>query len=153
MIFDLRDEAETVALAARLQRALPSDLAEFTILLQGELGAGKSTLARALLREMGHRGAVPSPTYTLVEPYQVAAGNVYHIDLYRVNSEDELQFLGWEELDDGLRLVEWPERVPGLSTNADLLVALRYHGKGRCAELAALSDKGTSLLQRLADTP
>ena len=152
MIFELPDETATTALAAGLQRALPAELNGLAILLQGELGAGKSTLARALLRAMGHGGAVPSPTYTLVEPYQVSAGNVYHIDLYRITSEDELTFLGWDELDDGLRLVEWPERVPGLSKVADLLVSMSYAGAGRRAELAALSDNGRQIMQRLGTT-
>ena len=111
----LPDERATIELAGRFAAALPDSLAGWTVLLAGELGAGKSTFARALIRTLGHSGPVPSPTYTLVEPYQVPRGPIYHVDLYRVASDDELRYLGWNEIDDGLRLVEWPERAPGLA--------------------------------------
>ncbi len=143
----LADEAATSAVAGQLLRQLPADWAGWTILLSGELGAGKSTFARALLRAAGHEGAVPSPTYTLVEPYSVPQGKVYHIDLYRIAAEEELQFLGWDELDDGLRLVEWPERVPGLTRQADLAVTLRYRDAGRELAIAALSARGQAQLE------
>ena len=143
---NLADEQATERLAAALARALPDDPAGLVILLQGELGAGKSTLARGLLRALGHRGAVPSPTYTLVEPYSFPESMVYHIDLYRISSVDELEFLGWSDFGDGLRLIEWPERVPGLSEQADLLIELRYAGAGRSAELSALSERGAEIL-------
>lgn len=145
----LADEAATQALARRVQAALPADLAGWTILLEGELGAGKSSFARALIHALGHEGPVPSPTYTLVEPYYLSSNSVYHIDLYRVYLEEELQFLGWGELDDGLRLVEWPERAPGLAESADLRVLLAYDGDGRSAELSGLSARGQGLLQGL----
>ena len=92
---------------------------------------------------------MPSPTYTLVEPYETARGMIYHVDLYRVASPEELHYLGWSELDDGLRLVEWPDRAPGLAAQADLRVSLSYSGQGRTARLEALSDRGGELLQRL----
>ncbi|MDH3305760.1 MAG: tRNA (adenosine(37)-N6)-threonylcarbamoyltransferase complex ATPase subunit type 1 TsaE, partial [Gammaproteobacteria bacterium] len=90
---------------------------------------------------------VPSPTYTLVEPYQMAHGNIYHIDLYRVSSEEELSYLGWEELEDGLRLVEWPDRAPGLMTQADIVLTLTYENTGRRVELRALSERGEALVK------
>lgn len=145
----LPDEPATIALAQRLAAALPADLAGWTILLEGELGAGKSTFARALIRALGHDGAVPSPTYTLVEPYQLPGKTIYHVDLYRVSSEEELRFLGWNELDDGCRLVEWPDRAPALADDADLCVHLDYSGSGRAAELRGLSDKGQLLVAAL----
>ena len=145
----LEDEAATQALARRLRVALPPDIAGLTLLLEGELGAGKSTFARALIHALGHEGPVPSPTYTLVEPYRLDAGSVYHIDLYRVSSESELQFLGWSELDDGLRLVEWPDRAPGLRETADLCIGFVYEADGRRAELVGMSVSGRELLQRM----
>ena len=148
----LADEAATIALAERLHAALPATLAGWTVLLQGELGAGKSTFARALIRSMGHSGPVPSPTYTLVEPYRLGDDTVYHIDLYRVSSEAELRYLGWNELDDGLRLVEWPERVPGLEESADLRLTLAYEEDGRRAQIDGLSEKGRSLLATLGQS-
>jgi tRNA threonylcarbamoyladenosine biosynthesis protein TsaE len=142
----LADEAATERLASALAAALPDDPAGVIILLQGELGAGKSTLARGMLRALGHEGAVPSPTYTLVEPYSFSEFTVYHIDLYRISSADELEFLGWSDLGDGLRLIEWPERVPDLSSRADLRVRLKYDGAGRLAALEALSERGRAIL-------
>jgi len=129
--------------------ALPGDLAGWTILLHGELGAGKSTFARAFIKAAGHEGPVPSPTYTLVEPYKLAPGNFYHIDLYRVSGEDELRYLGWNELDDGLRLVEWPDRAPGLTDEADLMLELEYAGDSRSAHVKALSERGSELIQKI----
>ena len=148
----LPDERATIELAGRLGAALPDSLAGWTVLLAGELGAGKSTFARALIRMLGHSGPVPSPTYTLVEPYRVPRGSIYHVDLYRVTNDDELRYLGWNELDDGLRLVEWPERAPGLTEQADLQLTLTYSGAGRTARFFALSEKGRRLTATLADS-
>jgi tRNA threonylcarbamoyladenosine biosynthesis protein TsaE len=145
----LRDEAATMDFGRQFLERLPEDLAGWTVLLSGELGAGKSTFARALIMSAGHTGTVPSPTYTLVEPYQLPRGNIYHIDLYRVSSEDELRYLGWNEFDDGLRLVEWPERAPQLSSKADIQVTLFYEDEGRRAELTALSKRGGALVEAL----
>lgn len=141
----LPDEAATTAFGRELLDALPEDLAGWTLLLTGELGAGKSTLARAFIKAAGHTGAVPSPTYTLVEPYHLARGNIYHVDLYRVSGEDELRYLGWNELDDGCRIVEWPDRAPGLTGQADLAITLSYDGIGRTVEVEGLSERGKRL--------
>lgn len=145
-VADLPDAASTEALGRRLAGRLPSDTRGWAILLQGELGSGKSTLARAMLRALGHQGPVPSPTYTLVEPYEVAGRLVYHVDLYRLSDERELRYLGWTDLDDGLILIEWPERAPSLETQADLAIRLSYAGKGRAALLVPLSARGAELL-------
>ncbi len=145
----LPDAEATESLAAALAAALPADAGGWAILLKGELGAGKSTFARAMLHMLGHEGVVPSPTYTLVEPYTVPGCIVYHIDLYRINGEGELEFLGWSDLQDGLRLIEWPERAPQLGNEADIRVELRYEGEGRAAELTGLSERGTAVVAAL----
>ena len=132
-----------------MAETLPDVAAGWTVLLNGELGAGKSTLARALLRALGHAGAVPSPTYTLVEPYELSGLPVYHVDLYRIGSEEELRYLGWNELDSGLRLVEWPDRAPGLAAAADIDVRLAYDGEGRKAELFPISTRSAGWLERI----
>lgn len=142
----LPDVASTESFAARLVSILPGDKSGFLLLLQGELGAGKSTLARAMLQTMGVRGPIPSPTYTLVEPYEVTEDIIYHIDLYRLSGMEELDYLGWDDLRDGLILLEWPERVPQLMQQADLLIQLKYDGEGRTAALAHLSDRGSAML-------
>jgi tRNA threonylcarbamoyladenosine biosynthesis protein TsaE len=144
----LPDAAATESLAAKLVATLPANKRGLLVLLQGELGAGKSTLARAMLHQMGYSGRVPSPTYTLVEPYEFPDVTVYHIDLYRLSGTEELEYLGWDDLGDGLILLEWPERVPQLQQQADLLVQLDYDGVGRTAMLQGLSAKGEEMLER-----
>ena len=138
----LPDPADTDALGAALAEAMPSSAAGVMVTLQGDLGSGKTALARAFLEALGHSGPVPSPTYTLVEPYDVLDYPVYHIDLYRIAGADELEFLGWSDLRDGLILVEWPERAPDLTAPADLAIRLRYRDDGREAEIHAVGEFG-----------
>ena len=92
------------------------------VFLRGDLGAGKTTLVRGLLRGLGHHGPVRSPTYTLVEPYDLPGGQVLHVDLYRLSGADELEALGYRESRGTSRLtmVEWPERAPGALGPVDL---------------------------------
>ena len=149
---ELPDEGATESLAQRLAAALPERTAGLTLLLQGDLGAGKSTFARALIRSLGHSGAVPSPTYTLVEPYDLPGGMVYHVDLYRVSSEEELRYLGWTELDEGFRIVEWPERAPGIAAQADIRIELAYDDPGRRALIEALSPGGEAIVARVEES-
>ena len=148
----LQDEGATVALATELAAALPASTAGLTLLLRGDLGTGKSTFARALIRALGHSGPVPSPTYTLVEPYDLPGGMVYHIDLYRVSAEEELRYLGWTELDEGFRIVEWPDRAPGIAAKADIAVELEYEEPGRRADVVALSEAGQRIVDRMPAT-
>ncbi len=142
----LPDPQATGSLARAVAAALPIDASGWAILLQGELGAGKSTFARAMLHALGYSGTVPSPTYTLVEPYVLPQYSVYHIDLYRIESADDVEYLGWSDLQDGLRLVEWPERAPQLDHEADIRIALRYDGEGRAADMTGLSERGAAVL-------
>ena len=145
----LADEAATIDFARTLHEALPEDLGGWTVLLEGQRGAGKSTLARALIRSLGHDGAIPSPTYTLVEPYSLGRNTVYHVDLYRVSDEEELRFLGWNELDEGFRIVEWPDRAPALTAGADLRIGLDYENAGRNVTVTGLSERGEALAKCL----
>jgi tRNA threonylcarbamoyladenosine biosynthesis protein TsaE len=121
--------------------------------LRGDLGAGKSTLARALLRELGVEGAIRSPTYTLVERYPLrGGGEAAHLDLYRIAAPGELEFLALEDLgvEAGLWLVEWPERGASALPPADLEVELARDGGGRRVELRETSEKGARWLADLA---
>lgn len=126
----LRDAQATDALGRALAATQP---ARAVVYLRGDLGAGKSTLARAWLRALGVEGPVRSPTYTLVEPYRVPGGVALHLDLYRIGDAGELEFLGLDDADAALWLVEWPERGRGALPAADLEVALAMAGAGQAA--------------------
>lgn len=119
--------------------------------LHGDLGAGKSTLARALLRALGVTGTVRSPTYTLVERYPVDGGEAWHLDLYRIGDPGELDFLGLDEGGAVLWLIEWPERGRGATPAPDLEVRLAIDGAGRSAELVAGTGTGHGWLARLGE--
>jgi tRNA threonylcarbamoyladenosine biosynthesis protein TsaE len=140
----LADEAATEALGAMLARALPTDrAAPLVVYLQGELGAGKTTLARGLLRALGVTGTIRSPSYTLVEPYDTPQASVLHADLYRLKSAAEVNELGLGELPArALLLIEWPERGQPLVPAADLIILLAYRGAARSAELHAATAAG-----------
>jgi len=135
------------SLGAQLARGIVPGI----VSLHGELGTGKTTLARGLLRGLGHQGKVRSPTYTLVEPYQLAAGTVYHLDLYRLGSAEELEWLGLRDMlgEQALLLVEWPERGAGVLPAADLEIHIDYAGEGRMVTLNAVSSAGKQLLAGL----
>ena len=124
----LKDETATAALGARIGAALT---AGDVVALSGELGAGKTALARAILRARGVEGHVPSPTFTLVQAYETPGLVVHHFDLYRIEDESELGELGLEEaLEDGALLIEWPERGMPRAWAADALkIALRPAGE------------------------
>lgn len=139
------DAAATARLGGLLAGALPAVGPSARIVtLAGELGAGKTTLARALLRGLGVTGAVRSPTYTLVEPYEALGQQVVHLDLYRLAGRAELEALGVRDwLQAGsLLLVEWPERAAGLLDPADLACTLAYAGSGRELTLEAGTEVG-----------
>ena len=143
----LDSAAATEALGARLARRLrPGCVLE----LHGELGAGKTTLARGLLHALGHRGTVKSPTYTLVEPYQIGTWRVFHWDLYRLADPEELEFLGLREQLDGeaVLLIEWPERGQGALPRADVAVWLEYLGEQRSVRWEVRSARGAAVLGR-----
>ena len=136
----LPDTEATAALGARLARHLP---AQAVVELHGDLGAGKSTLARALLRALGVTGTIRSPTYTLVEQYPLPAGGMaLHLDLYRIGDPGELEFLGLDAGEIRLWLVEWPERGRGGLPPADLTIELAVEGSGRRCRLGAISQVG-----------
>ena len=149
---DLPTAEATAGLGACLAASLPDEAAEgWTVLLRGELGAGKSTLVRGFLTALGHEGPVPSPTYTLVEPYELRGIRVFHADLYRLGGEEELYFLGDDEFARGLTLVEWPERAPSFATRADLEISLGYAAEGRLATVEARSGRAGVWLAALDD--
>lgn len=121
------------------------------VYLQGDLGAGKTTLTRGILRGYGHSGTVKSPTYTLVESYELACATVYHFDLYRLTDSEELELLGIRDYcrPDCLVLVEWPDRGYPFLPPADLIITIQLEGVGRLLELTAQNDAGQQTLTAL----
>ena len=143
------DEDHMLELGARLAAGLePGSV----VYLRGELGMGKTTLARGVLRSLGHRGAVKSPTYTLVEPYELSGRQVYHFDLYRLGDPGELEYVGIRDYFEGdsLALVEWPERGAGFLPPADITVTIEREGQGRRLLIETGSERGLRCLRTLA---
>ena len=136
----LPDEAATLAYGSRLAAWLgASDNRRAIVFLRGQLGAGKTTLVRGILRAFGHQAAVKSPTYTLLEPYEDLDPVVLHFDFYRVGDSEELDFIGLDELLDSqaLKLIEWPEQADSRLPEPDLEIWLSLEGSGRRIEVRA----------------
>lgn len=147
----LPNEEATLRFGAVMATALESPALVF---LEGDLGAGKTTLSRGLLRGLGHQGSVKSPTYTLVEPYELGATRVFHFDLYRVTDGGELAYLGLDDYfsTDALVLIEWPERGQGWLATPDWQLALSSLEEGRQISLTAHTDKGRDWLAAMPRT-
>jgi tRNA threonylcarbamoyladenosine biosynthesis protein TsaE len=118
------------------------------IYLRGDLGTGKTTLVRGLLRGFGYHGRVKSPTYTLVETYPIEGLTIYHLDLYRLGCAEELEWIGIRDLlgESALLLVEWPEQGDGMLPAADLDISLAYQGQGRDLHVKMLTAAGESMV-------
>ena len=144
----LSDAEQTVAFGRRLSSACTTATC---IYLHGDLGAGKTTLTRGFIQSLGHQGNVKSPTYTLVEPYELDDWNVYHFDLYRLGDPEELEFMGIRDYfsDNSHCLVEWPERGEGVLPQADIDLTLCYDGEQRIISLQANTESGKQVLQKL----
>jgi tRNA threonylcarbamoyladenosine biosynthesis protein TsaE len=154
--FALPDEAATLSLGAALATAMPQDPRPAAVVyLEGDLGAGKTTLVRGLLRKVGAGGTVKSPTYTLVEPHVVSGLNLYHFDFYRFTVPEEFLDAGLDEYfaDAGVCLVEWPDRARPYLPACDLHIRLELDGGGRRAHLQADSERGRQWLSRLPPSP
>ena len=146
----LATEADTLALGAALARAIRPGLIVYLI---GDLGAGKTTLARGILRGLGYTARVKRPTFTLVEIYKFSRLYLYHFDFYRFHNPEELIQTGFRDYFDGQAacLIEWPEKASGLPA-ADLRVELRVTDGGRTADLHAETEVGRLCLDPLRDT-
>lgn len=141
----LLDESDTLAAGA----SLAQHSAGCVVFLHGNLGMGKTTLSRGVLRALGHKGGVKSPTYTLVEPYELESGvRVYHFDLYRLADPEELEYLGVRDYFDGetLCLIEWPEKGRGFLPEPDIELLLEPDLPGRYLTISANTDRGAKAL-------
>jgi tRNA threonylcarbamoyladenosine biosynthesis protein TsaE len=147
--FSLQDEARTRQLGAVLARYRPDSA---LIHLSGDLGAGKTTLARGFIQACGHSGQVKSPTYTLMESYALPDVTIHHLDLYRLADPEELEYLGLDELEGpgNIALVEWPERGEGVLPAASLSLHLAHRPNGREVTAIAHNPEAEAWLARVA---
>ena len=152
MNIDLPDAAATEALGAAIAVALESSVTGLVIFLHGDLGAGKTTLARQLLRTLGVGGTIRSPTYTLMETYRVNGRDLLHMDLYRLNDPAELHNLGLVDYapTQTVWLVEWPEKGGDLLPQGDIQISLSLSGQARKADVVGLSELGQRLVSKLS---
>jgi tRNA threonylcarbamoyladenosine biosynthesis protein TsaE len=146
----LQDEAATLTLATRISRLLSGGQ---TVFLHGDLGAGKTTFSRGVITALGHTGTVKSPTYTLVEPYQLKPFTVFHFDLYRLRDAEELEFMGIRDYfrADTLCLIEWPEQGRGYLPVPDLDIHLTFVDGHRRVLLQSQTPAGAAIIKALTD--
>jgi tRNA threonylcarbamoyladenosine biosynthesis protein TsaE len=155
----LADEAATENFGRLLALATQPDTTDGhatlggRIYLSGDLGAGKTTMTRGLMRAYGVEGAIKSPTFTLVEPYEQPGCHLYHFDLYRLADPEEVEFLGVAEYfdDANLCLIEWPEKGKGYLPAPDLEITLSHEGSGRRLNWQARSPHGESIVKNLSN--
>ena len=146
----LADEAATVSIGSKLASCIDSGA---VIFLHGDLGAGKTTLTRGVVQGFGHTGKVKSPTYTLVEPYELAQQNIYHFDLYRLADPEELEFMGIRDYfeNNSVCLIEWPEKGAGMLAQADLEITMKYDDSARQITIIANNQNGLKIINKLTN--
>ncbi|AXT32485.1 tRNA (adenosine(37)-N6)-threonylcarbamoyltransferase complex ATPase subunit type 1 TsaE [Pseudoalteromonas tunicata] len=144
----LENELATVAMGNALAEVIKSGA---VIFLHGDLGAGKTTLTRGIIQGFGHQGKVKSPTYTIVEPYELAAQQIYHFDLYRLADPEELEFMGIRDYfaSNAICLIEWPEKGGMLLAEPDLDITLEYVDEQRKISIIGRTTKGISIVDQL----
>ena len=142
-------EEAMLALGARLAALTEG---RGTLYLHGDLGAGKTTLSRGIIRGLGHVGAVKSPTFTLVEPYEIGDIRAFHFDLYRLVDPEELEFLGIRDYfeDDALCLIEWPDKGAGFLPKPDLTITISPQDSGRSLKILSQGSRGEAWCAALA---
>jgi tRNA threonylcarbamoyladenosine biosynthesis protein TsaE len=148
----LADEEATISVGTAIANAVKITLKKgIVVFLNGDLGAGKTTLTRGFVRGMGHAGNVKSPTYTIVEPYELADWRVYHFDLYRLSDPEELEYMGIRDYfeDNCCCFIEWPEKGQGILTQPDMIINLTYVDEQRTISLESITEKGSRLIAAL----
>ncbi|MBA6252535.1 MAG: tRNA threonylcarbamoyladenosine biosynthesis protein TsaE [Colwellia sp.] len=149
----LADESATIAMGNKLADIVKKELKQgIVVYLYGDLGAGKTTLTRGFVQGMGHIGHVKSPTYTLVEPYELDDWLVYHFDLYRLSDPEELEYMGIRDYfaDNCCCFIEWPEKGLGMIKAPDLRIDLAYSDEQRTINIQAKTPLGELVVNRLS---
>jgi len=152
--YNLADESATIAMGKKLADIVKNSLKQgLVVYLYGDLGAGKTTLTRGFVQGMGHNGHVKSPTYTLVEPYELNEWQVYHFDLYRLSDPEELEYMGIRDYfaDNCCCFIEWPEKGKGMIKAPDLQINLAYSEEQRTLSIQAKTALGEQILTALTD--
>ncbi len=146
---------EIAMLEAGAALAKAADNAAFTLFLQGDLGAGKTTFVRGFLQALGHNGKVKSPTFSLIEPYSFAAITVYHFDLYRIENPEELNNIGWRDYFSGenMCLIEWPEKAGHYMPVPDINLQIAIDSTSRQLQFIANSELGQRIMERFSLPP
>ena len=147
----LEDEQKMQVFGEKIAQVIGQINAPLLILLNGDLGAGKTTLSRGILNGLGHRGSVKSPTYTLVEPYDLEVGKVFHFDLYRLVDPEELYDIGFNDYltESQLCMIEWPGKGGSLLPKADISLQINSNGTGRQVILTAQTSLGSQCVNEL----
>jgi tRNA threonylcarbamoyladenosine biosynthesis protein TsaE len=147
----LEDEQKMQVFGEKIAQVIGQINAPLLILLNGDLGAGKTTLSRGILNGLGHRGSVKSPTYTLVEPYDLEIGKVFHFDLYRLVDPEELYDIGFNDYlsESQLCMIEWPDKGGSLLPKADISLQINSNGTGRQVILTAQTSLGSQCVNEL----
>ncbi|WP_077338913.1 tRNA (adenosine(37)-N6)-threonylcarbamoyltransferase complex ATPase subunit type 1 TsaE [Pseudocolwellia agarivorans] len=152
LTYDLVNSKATIAMGSLLAKIIKDDLKQGLIVyLHGDLGAGKTTLTRGFVQGMGHKGNVKSPTYTLVEPYELGLWNIYHFDLYRLADPEELEYMGIRDYfgKNNCSFIEWPDKGEGFLPEADLIINIEYKNAERTIRFDAKTALSQLLLEKL----
>lgn len=151
MQITLNNAEHTQAIAANMATLCQASQRPWVIHLEGNLGAGKTTFSQGFIRAFGYSGRVKSPTYTLVEPYEVENWRLFHFDLYRLSDPEELEFIGIRDYvgDDCISLIEWPDKGAGLLPDADIKITIAYDGQNRQLSMAGCHQNGQALITTL----
>ncbi|WP_371187762.1 tRNA (adenosine(37)-N6)-threonylcarbamoyltransferase complex ATPase subunit type 1 TsaE [Thalassotalea maritima] len=153
LTLSLENEQHTVEFGRQLAKAVQQlDVDALVVFLHGDLGAGKTTLTRGFVQGLGHKGNVKSPTYTLVEPYELPPWHVYHFDLYRLADPEELEYMGIRDyfLQKSCCFVEWSEKGAGILPAEDLIINLTYNEDKRHVSITGNSERGDNIIKFLS---
>lgn len=153
LCIELTTQEETESFAAKVAKACVGVNTSIAIHLVGDLGAGKTTFSRGFIQALGYSGRVKSPTYTLVEPYEIDGRDIFHFDLYRLADPEELEFMGIRDYGEGtsISLIEWPSKGEGFLPEANICINIAFTDKGRLMTIESLNSTGEQVIRQLEE--